>query len=78
MSQTLSAGVQSGRPQSLRPASLVKRAAIGLFILVFGVVAAAWLMHSSIGANDAGVAVQSADNALATAATSTTPGKTKQ
>ena len=78
MSQTLSAGVPSGRPQSLRPASLFKRAAFGLFVLVFGVIAAAWLLHASTNANEAGVAAPSASNAVATAASTTTSGNPKQ
>ena len=48
MSQTASVSRGSPTPGSLRPASLWKRAAVGLLVLTFGVVIAAWLLHSSI------------------------------
>ena len=75
MSQTLPAGVHSGRPQTLRPVSLFKRAVVGLLILVFGVIAAAWLMHASIATSDAGDAASSAGTVQASAAT---PGNSKR
>ena len=48
MSQISSVGRGSPTPGTLRPASLWKRAAVGLLVLTFGVVVAAWLLHSSI------------------------------
>lgn len=48
MSQSISADGVSATPRTLRPASLWKRAIVGLLVLTVGVFAAAWLLHSSI------------------------------
>ncbi|HUS96705.1 MAG TPA: hypothetical protein VMX97_08210 [Hyphomicrobiaceae bacterium] len=38
---------------NLRPASLIRRALVGLFVLFFGTFGAAWLYHSSINSSTA-------------------------
>lgn len=48
MSQAVSAANEQGLPPSLRPASLWKRAVVGVLALVFGVMFSAWLLHASI------------------------------
>ncbi|MGI9524835.1 MAG: hypothetical protein ACR2PG_24665 [Hyphomicrobiaceae bacterium] len=42
------AAAKTRLPKTLHPASLWKRAVLGLLVLGFGVVAAAWLLHASI------------------------------
>ena len=49
MQQTTSAGSPAALPRSLQPGSLWRRAVFGILALVFGVVAAAWLLHASTG-----------------------------
>ncbi|MEM9359837.1 MAG: hypothetical protein AAGB04_26945 [Pseudomonadota bacterium] len=48
MPDTAMAGHASAMPKSLQPASLLKRAFVGLFTLVVGIMLGAWLLHASI------------------------------
>ena len=50
MSQTVSVGGAPNAPRSLSYGSLLKRALFGVLGLLFGVFAAAWVLHSSIDA----------------------------
>ena len=44
-------GLQTVRPKSLSAASLMRRASVGLFILVAGTVISVWLYDASLKAN---------------------------
>ncbi len=50
MSQTVSFDKPKPLPRSLKPASLWRRAAVGLLALTIGVATSAWLLHASIDA----------------------------
>ena len=74
MSQSASVGRGSPTPGTLRPASLWKRAAVGLLVLTFGVIVAAWLLHSSI---DKAAALDGGTVSVTPAATATDIGNTR-
>lgn len=47
-------GLPTMRPKSLTASSLMRRASVGLFILVAGTVASVWLYDASLKANALG------------------------
>ncbi len=49
-STELQDGLQTMRPKSLSASSLMRRASVGLFILVAGTVASVWLYDASLKA----------------------------
>ena len=63
MSETAAAGHSPAFPKTLQPASLLKRAAVGLLALVLGIMIGAWLLHSSIQTTDAAQSGQSVSSA---------------
>ncbi|MEM7749841.1 MAG: hypothetical protein AAF346_16435 [Pseudomonadota bacterium] len=48
MPETAMAEHAAAMPKTLQPASLLKRAVVGLFTLVIGIMLGAWLLHASI------------------------------